>query len=169
MKAALGESLLTKKAPSGVPVVSPFADWDYYYLRAPISWKPEPPNEQSFISVTVPRGFVTDFASIPRPFWSLLPPTSKYTHSAIIHDYLYWTQDGSRLIADQIFRMGMTELRVPKWQVFVIFQSVNWLGGRAWNSNAQLKLQGEKRFLRKFPTSPATTWMQWKVQAGVFM
>ncbi len=38
----------------------------------------------------VPAGFVTDFASIPRIFWSLLSPTDlRYSKPAVVHDYGY--------------------------------------------------------------------------------
>ncbi len=39
--------------------------------------------------IHVPAGFVTDLASVPRIFWTLLPPDGKYAKAAIIHDYLY--------------------------------------------------------------------------------
>lgn len=39
--------------------------------------------------VTVPVGFVTDFASVPRMLWSIIPPWGKYGKAAIIHDYLW--------------------------------------------------------------------------------
>jgi Protein of unknown function (DUF1353) len=39
--------------------------------------------------IEVPVGFVTDFASIPRPLWAVIPPRGKYNRPAIIHDYLY--------------------------------------------------------------------------------
>jgi hypothetical protein len=39
--------------------------------------------------IIVPRGFVTDFASIPRPLWSVIPPRGKYNRPAIVHDWLY--------------------------------------------------------------------------------
>jgi hypothetical protein len=47
-----------------------FAD-PIYFITKPISWKPNPGQER-YNAVTVPVGFVTDFASIPRAFWSLL-------------------------------------------------------------------------------------------------
>jgi hypothetical protein len=40
--------------------------------------------------IKVPVGFVTDFASIPRAFWSILPPIDNYAKAAVIHDWLYW-------------------------------------------------------------------------------
>ena len=42
--------------------------------------------------VLVPAGFVTDFASVPRFFWRLIPPTGKYTRAAVVHDFLYRTK-----------------------------------------------------------------------------
>ena len=41
--------------------------------------------------ITVPAGFVTDFASIPRLLWRLLPPTGRYTRASVVHDLLYRT------------------------------------------------------------------------------
>ena len=40
--------------------------------------------------IVVPKGFVTDFASIPQPLWALgLSPHGQYSRAAIVHDYLY--------------------------------------------------------------------------------
>jgi hypothetical protein len=39
--------------------------------------------------VTVAAGFVTDFATVPRLFWTLLPASGKYNRAAVIHDWLY--------------------------------------------------------------------------------
>lgn len=40
-------------------------------------------------AVVIPAGFVTDFASIPRALWPLLPPTGAYGKAAVVHDWLY--------------------------------------------------------------------------------
>lgn len=37
---------------------------------------------------TAPAGTMTDFASIPRPLWSLVPTYGKHTKAAVIHDHL---------------------------------------------------------------------------------
>lgn len=39
--------------------------------------------------VTVPVGFITDFASVPRILWSFFPPWGKYGKAAVIHDFLW--------------------------------------------------------------------------------
>jgi len=38
--------------------------------------------------ITVPAGYRTDFASIPRLVWPLLPPVGRGGKAAIIHDWL---------------------------------------------------------------------------------
>lgn len=44
----------------------------------------------TFGRITVPAGFVTDFASIPRVVWDLLDPEDPVIlYGSIIHDYLY--------------------------------------------------------------------------------
>lgn len=42
--------------------------------------------------IVVPRGFVTDLASIPRPLWGWLPPDGPWAKAAVVHDFLYYTQ-----------------------------------------------------------------------------
>jgi hypothetical protein len=156
------------KAPVGVPDISPFADWDYYYLNKPISWRPEAEYQNEYIAIEVPPGFVTDLASIPGIFWSILPKTGRYAHAAIIHDYLYWTQALPRDVADQILKIDMEESNVGSSTVFAIYNAVRTFGEGAWKENAELKAKGEKRFLKKFPEDPKVSWEEWKKQKDVF-
>ncbi|WP_044171148.1 DUF1353 domain-containing protein [Flectobacillus major] len=62
--------------------------------------------------VTVPAGYVTDFASSPPFLWSLFPAIGKYNRAALIHDFLYenrmiaqgnLSDYEARLLADKIF------------------------------------------------------------------
>lgn len=57
------------------------------------------------LSIAVPRGFITDLASIPRPV-RLLPGfdvNGKSRRPAVLHDYLYCSQLVSRRAADDLF------------------------------------------------------------------
>jgi len=148
------------KQASGVLHLSRFADPTYFLLR-PITWKPNP-GQESHPAVTVPVGFVTDFASIPRIFWSALRPDGQYTYPAIVHDYLYWEQSVSRETADAIFKFGMEDFRVGSATIASVYNAVRTFGGFAWQGNAKLKAAGEKRLLTKFPEDPTLTWQQWK-------
>ena len=60
----------------------------------------------------VPANFITDFASIPRIFWRLFPPTGKYGKAAVLHDYLYAHNGVTRSEADGVFLEAMEELEV---------------------------------------------------------
>src|SRR5262245_38142541 len=81
----------SNRAPNGVLRLSRFVE-PMWFLTAPIGWRPNPGQERLSDPFTVPAGFVTDLASIPRIFWSALPRDGEYAYAAILHDYLYWTQ-----------------------------------------------------------------------------
>ena len=53
------------------PTVSPFADQTTWLLTRPFRYQILDTN----LVIDVPAGFVTDFASIPRPLWTLVSPT----------------------------------------------------------------------------------------------
>ncbi|RWX14321.1 DUF1353 domain-containing protein [Rhizobium leguminosarum] len=149
------------------PIV-PFADWDFYYTLQKLDWADKAEKTSSLKSVTVPKGFVTDLASIPRALWAILPRQALYTYPAIVHDFLYWFQPCTRDEADEILRLGMAQLGVSSATALAIFQSVRALGGGPWKTNAELRAAGERRILRKFPTDYTTTWSAWKQIPDVF-
>jgi hypothetical protein len=136
-----------------------FADRMYFLLKQ-IGWKPNP--GQNAMPVRVPVGFVTDFASIPRVFWTLLPPDGLYTYPAILHDYLYWQQDVNREQADEILKFAMADFKVDPVTSETIFRGVRLGGEAAWSENAALKKSGEKRILKSWPTDPTIQWKDWK-------
>jgi Protein of unknown function (DUF1353) len=146
------------------PIV-PFADWDYYYITSNIEWRS---NDDPSLIVTVPKGFVTDLASVPSVFWSLLPPTARYSYPAIIHDYLYWYQPYDRGKADNILKDAMQDLNVPAATVVAVFSAVRFAGGIAWAKNAAAKANGERRVLKTFPINFTTTWATWRERRDVF-
>jgi hypothetical protein len=81
-------------------------------------------------------GFVTDFASIPQVFHSLLRQNGLYLLPAVVHDYLYWKQTCTRDQADQILHLGMIENKVPDLQRVAIYAAVRAAGAFAWKANA---------------------------------
>ena len=139
-----------------------------YFLLSPIEWRPGENDDPTLPHVTVPTGFVTDLASIPRVFWSLLRPDGDYVYAAIVHDFLYWTQTTSRAAADTVLKIGMRDFDVPLTAVTAIYQAVHLGGQSAWADNAKLKSRGERRVLTVFPDDPKTSWAQWKAQPRVF-
>ena len=94
--------------------------------------------------VSVPRGFVTDLASVPRLFWMAFPPCGKYTPPAVVHDYLYWEQPAScdRECADNILLKAMEEAGVSLATRKSIYVGVRTGGESSWNDNKALKARG---------------------------
>ena len=78
--------------------------------------------------IRVPKGFVTDFASIPKPLWPILPPFGRYSPAAVIHDYLYSTKERKRKEDDKIFLEAMKVMKVKWWVRQAMYRSVRLFG-----------------------------------------
>lgn len=78
--------------------------------------------------ITIPKGFITDFASTPRILYPIIPPIGIYNKACIIHDYLYQEKIFSRKICDSCFLQAMKVLGVPKWKRNLMFATVRLFG-----------------------------------------
>lgn len=89
--------------------------------------------DTSIATITVPAGFVTDFASVPKVLWNLLPPTGPYGKAAVIHDYLYRSYGfSSKIVADAIFLEAMKALGVGRCKRNVMYLAVHLFGGHSY-------------------------------------
>ena len=103
--------------------------------------------EGSSEKVDVERGFVTDFASVPRVLWWVLPKWGLYGNAAVIHDWLYWEQSTSRKRADDLLLEAMEVLEVPSLKKKAIYSAVRTFGGWAWKRNKWDKDSGFNRVI----------------------
>ena len=83
--------------------------------------------------VTVPKGFQSDGASVPRALWSIYPPFGKYLEAAVVHDYYcVLGHKGESPIdykmAAKVFDEAMEVCCVGKWRRFKMYWAVR-LGG----------------------------------------
>jgi len=86
--------------------------------------------------IVVPKGFVTDYASIPQVFWSTgLAPHQQYSRAAVFHDYLYWSQVCTREQADNLFFIGMKETSVGWFDRWAVYLAVDVWGENSWDKN----------------------------------
>jgi hypothetical protein len=148
--------------------VSPFADGTYWFLTRPLIYEVG----DTGVIVEVPTGFVTDFTSIPRPFWSFLPQWGSYGPPAVVHDFLYWDQKCSREQADKIFLAAMKESDVGAFREYLIHKAVRWGGSFSWSSNRKLKGNGDIRVIPEdqIPIkTPHVTWEKYheKLQSSM--
>lgn len=89
------------------------------------------------IVIKVPTGYETDFASIPRFFWRILPPWGKHGRAAVVHDFLCQCSNCSRLVGDGIFYEAMKSLGVPAWRRIAMYLGVRsyWIVWGQWFNN----------------------------------
>jgi Protein of unknown function (DUF1353) len=80
----MGQGVKFAFIPEELPWITPFFDWDMFYITKSLEWSPPP--------IHVPSGFLSDLASIPKFLHNVAKPTERHAHAAIVHDYLYWEQ-----------------------------------------------------------------------------
>lgn len=91
-------------------------------------------------TITVPRGFETDFASIPRAAWEFLDPEDPIiAWPSVIHDYMYSRKgtlpDGFTYIreqADAVLREGMEVCGAGSMVRNSVYQAVRAFGDSHW-------------------------------------
>lgn len=118
--------------------------------------------------VAVPAGFLTDGASVPRAFWSLIPPWGAYGQAAALHDYLCEylsiTVDGrpqniTRDVCDSILDEAMGVLGVEPALRKTIYDAVcayRWVSGVSKPSSTALKRSLEAAWRDDPPASIPT-------------
>ncbi|MFD3509508.1 DUF1353 domain-containing protein [Nocardia sp. NPDC058666] len=106
----------------GGPVVEEL-DAKFWRLVQPLTY-------QGAVEIfTVPEGFRTDFASVPRALVWLIPRYGDYTRAAILHDYLCRTGEVGPADADGLFRRSLHEAGVSVPRRWMMWAAVR-LGSR---------------------------------------
>ncbi len=84
---------------------------------------------------TVPVGFFTDFASVPRLgiIYAMLGDTAH--EPACVHDWLYYSAILSRYMADAVLLEAMNVIGLPWWRRWPIYWGVRLGGWYAWNDH----------------------------------
>lgn len=110
------------------------ADCTRWRLEEPLSY------EVGFLGsgrrITVPEGYETDGASIPRWLWSILPAWGRYSRAALVHDYLYdcliagvpHKEARTRAAADEVFLEAMLVSDVSRLVAHMMWACVRLFG-----------------------------------------
>ena len=96
-------------------------------------------------TITVPTGFVTDLASVPRAMWWAIAPFD-VARAAIIHDLLYksirqyrWKMKdkedadlikAAKVAADKVFLLAMEDAdpKIARWKIYSSWKAVDLFG-----------------------------------------
>ena len=103
-------------------------DWSKCRLLSPLSYI----TRDRWI-VAVPKGFVTDGASVPRVLWNIFPPWGEYARAAVVHDWLYHRQIVSRKRSDKIFLEAMADIGCPRRVRYTMWSGVRLGGWTIWH------------------------------------
>jgi hypothetical protein len=124
---------LQEFTPGGVPVPDEWVvDQPLIALR---------PNGEKLI---VPRGYITDLASIPRALRSVFDINGALRAPAVLHDWLYSSQRFTRAECDAIFLQAMEARGMDKVERYAVYAGVRTFGWAYWNKRkATLGLNAE--------------------------
>lgn len=149
---------------SASPFVRAFADGANWMLQSPLIYQI---GQNPADVVIVPRGFITDFASVPQPLRALrdlMPSTDRYGIPSLVHDYLYWRQDCTREQADNIMEIALKEAGVSLLERRVVHEGIREFGQSAWDENKRARESGLVRTVgAPYDEIPLTgTWAEYR-------
>lgn len=84
--------------------------------------------------ITVPDGFITDLASVPRLARPVVSVHGDHSMAAVVHDYLYQNRIGTRAWADMVFRQALQDVGVGTIKRYSMWAAVRVGGWLYWNS-----------------------------------
>ena len=95
----------------------------------------------------VPRGFITDLASIPRLLWWWQGPHEGTMAPAILHDFLYWEQPCTKDEADAAMYVAMKQAGMSDFSANRTYDGIRTSFAQdAWDKNKTARSGGEPRF-----------------------
>ncbi|MEH0008068.1 MAG: DUF1353 domain-containing protein [Flavobacteriales bacterium] len=102
------------------------------HISGTMRWTVESPFKLS--GIEVPKGYITDLASVPRAFWCFFPPSGAYLEAAVVHDYCYTnlTQAMTKKQADKLFLKNMKKLGTGRCKRFIMYVAVRLFGRGNW-------------------------------------
>jgi hypothetical protein len=101
---------------------------DEWVLLAPLEWVSKDAH------VVVPRGFITDLASVPRPLRGVLNVNGASRAPAVLHDFCYCSQVmATRKEADLLFLQALTACGVSSLAARAYYAGVRVGGWRYWH------------------------------------
>ncbi len=106
-------------------------------------------DDMTMFGHVVPAGFMTDFASIPRPFRSVFSSTSApWQRAAVLHDFLYSSRFDTRYYCDRAYYWQARTDGTAKWEATIQYTALRAFGWLAFRKNRkQLQKLPYWRFL----------------------
>ena len=151
-------------AAAPTPFLHGFSDGVNWMLRSPLVHHF---GTNTSAVIIVPRGFVSDLASMPEALQILRgrgPSSRRYVIASLVHDYLYWRQDCTRAQADNIMMKAMLEEGVSGIERRLVYEGVRRFGQAAWDGNRRARQEGLIRTVAapNDEIPPTATWAEYR-------
>lgn len=78
-------------------------------------------------AIVIPRGFVTDLATVPRLFWGIISPSGRHDLACLTHDYLL-ENNWERRTADRELRFLLIRSGVRPLKTNLMYHAVRLYG-----------------------------------------
>lgn len=133
---------LTPPNTIAAPSLRPFADGTNWIIEREMVFR-----YPGWPEIRVPKGFVTDLASVPALAQSIRSRVGTYSRAAILHDYLYWSGRCTRDQADVIFYHAMRTSGSTDVVAGQVYFAVSKFGKSAYATNQTERQAGMMRVL----------------------
>jgi hypothetical protein len=114
-----------------------------FVVREPLVWASR---DDLADSITVPAGFPTDLASIPRFLRDRKPfdPNGPSFPAGILHDFLYATGKFGKAFADELLYVSLRTEGVSAPIAWAYYKAVDWFGHAAYREHEQRRRLARK-------------------------
>lgn len=90
-----------------------------YSLTSPLKY-----SYKGYVTIEVPAGFKTDFATIPNWIPFLRPENGKWRKASVVHDFLCKKEGLPKYMADKVFYYAMLDDEATVFTAFTLWVAV---------------------------------------------
>lgn len=105
---------------------------DFWSVASALVWC-----DSTYARIEVPKGFLTDLASIPRAVRNLpaFDPNGLSRRPAVVHDWLYQVQSHPKAWCDSFLRAAMISEGCSTADADAFYEAVHLFGQSSWDSD----------------------------------
>lgn len=105
--------------------------------------------------IHVPKGFLTDLASIPQVIQNVIPVNGRHRGPSVLHDLGFVIQDRSFMQVNKLFLEAMADSGVNLVLRYAMFSAVSTGGRLPWLRNKRDREDDVVKFLARYNLGPA--------------
>lgn len=100
-------------------------DFVFYYIM---------PTSKQTILYTIPKGYITDFSSVPKCLTPLVNDKALRNKASVLHDWLYTSKILSRKNADLVYKNALIQTGTSNFLANIFYVFVRIFGYKYWKN-----------------------------------